>query len=137
MNRRRRQSVAHYLFKLFRIEGGPGPGAAQRKRRANDRGIAGPLHDHFGFCPGLCKAAARHLHSGFVHRLFEEQAILSHLIASRLAPIISTPHSSSTPESAKAIAKFKAVWPPTVGNKASGRSRLIIAETDSTVSGSM
>ena len=43
-------------------------------------------------------------------------------IASTPAPISSTPNWSSTPASAAAIARFSAVWPPSVGRRASGRS---------------
>jgi hypothetical protein len=41
-------------------------------------------------------------------------------MASRLAPIISTPCLSSTPICASASAVFSAVWPPMVGSSASG-----------------
>ena len=42
------------------------------------------------------------------------------LIASTEAPISSTPYFASVPFSASAIARFSAVWPPTVGRIASG-----------------
>ena len=40
-------------------------------------------------------------------------------IASKLAPIISTPYFSRTPFSCSAIAVLSAVWPPSVGSTAS------------------
>ena len=45
-------------------------------------------------------------------------------ITSALAPIISTPYFSSTPCRARSMARFSPVWPPRVGSRASGRSRL-------------
>ena len=58
-------------------------------------------------------------------------------IASASAPIISTPHSARTPERFSSIARLSAVCPPSVGSSASGFSFRMIAETESTVSGSM
>jgi len=58
-------------------------------------------------------------------------------IARALAPINSTPYRSSVPSLTSAIATFKAVWPPIVGNRASGFSRSITLRTQSGVSGSM
>ena len=52
------------------------------------------------------------------------------------APMSSTPYRSSTPLFASAIARFSAVWPPTVGSSASGRSRAMMASTMSGLSGS-
>ncbi len=43
-------------------------------------------------------------------------------MASGLAPISSTPPLASTPFSCSEIAVFRAVWPPRVGSRASGRS---------------
>ena len=43
-------------------------------------------------------------------------------MASREAPISSTPYFSSTPASARSSAQFSAVWPPMVGSSASGFS---------------
>ena len=57
-------------------------------------------------------------------------------IASILAPISSTPCSRSTPESCSATAQFSAVCPPSVGSRASGRSRSITLATTSGVTGS-
>ena len=58
-------------------------------------------------------------------------------IASRLAPISSTPKRSRVPFSARATARLRAVWPPMVGSKASGRSISITRATTSGVRGSM
>ena len=58
-------------------------------------------------------------------------------IASAFAPIISTPHSASTPDLARPVARLSAVCPPSVGRRASGRSLRMMAATESTVSGSM
>ena len=58
-------------------------------------------------------------------------------IASRLAPINSTPKRSKVPSSARATARLRAVCPPMVGSRASGRSRSITRATTSGVSGSM
>ena len=58
-------------------------------------------------------------------------------MASILAPMSSTPKRSSVPSSCSATARFSAVWPPTVGSSASGRSRSMILATNSGVSGSM
>src|SRR5213596_2326261 len=57
-------------------------------------------------------------------------------IAGSLAPISSTPKRSSVPSSASATARFSPVWPPSVGSRASGRSRSMIFATTSGVSGS-
>ncbi len=59
------------------------------------------------------------------------------LIARAFAPISSTPYFSSTPRSDSVIATLSAVWPPIVGNRASGRSRSITISTISGVTGSM
>ena len=57
-------------------------------------------------------------------------------IASMLAPISSTPNSSSTPRSASATAALSAVWPPRVASRASGRSCAMTFATNSGVIGS-
>ena len=51
------------------------------------------------------------------------------LVASSDAPISSTPCRASAPDSASATARLSAVWPPTVGSRASGFSRSMIAAT--------
>ena len=43
-------------------------------------------------------------------------------MASWLAPISSTPNRSSTPSRTRSSAQFRAVCPPMVGSRASGRS---------------
>ena len=53
------------------------------------------------------------------------------------APIISTSNFSSTPMSCSCIAQLSAVWPPSVGRIASGRSLSMILATTSGVIGSM
>ena len=58
-------------------------------------------------------------------------------IAGNLAPISSTLYSSKTPFLAKATAMFKAVCPPMVGSRASGRSLAITLATISGVKGSI
>ena len=58
------------------------------------------------------------------------------LMASALAPIISTPLASRTPRSKRAMARFRPVWPPRVGNRASGFSRSTMAVRVSASSGS-
>ena len=58
-------------------------------------------------------------------------------IVCRLAPISSTPYSSSTPLWASSTARFRLVWPPRVGSSASGRSFSMIFASASTFSGSM
>jgi hypothetical protein len=55
----------------------------------------------------------------------------------RFAPIISTPYFSSVPRSQRATARLSAVWPPTVGRSASGRSRAITCSSISGINGSM
>ena len=57
-------------------------------------------------------------------------------IASRLAPISSTPYFASTPMSSRASAVLRPVWPPMVGSSASGRSFSMILATISGVIGS-
>ncbi len=59
------------------------------------------------------------------------------LIASICAPMSSTPYFASVPFSCRATARFSAVWPPTVGSTASGRSAAMICAAISGVSGSM
>ncbi len=58
-------------------------------------------------------------------------------IAGNFAPINSTLYCCSTPFFAKVTAMLRAVCPPIVGNKASGRSLAITFSTNSGVSGSM
>ncbi len=58
-------------------------------------------------------------------------------ITTAFAPIISTPYLASTPCLSSAIAVFKPVWPPRVGNSASGRSLAMISSTTCQVIGSM
>ncbi len=58
-------------------------------------------------------------------------------IASRRAPIISTPKRSRTPIASTASAVLSAVWPPMVGSSASGRSTSMMRATISGVIGSM
>ena len=58
---------------------------------------------------------------------FSRSSALS--MASREAPIISTPYFSSTPCLARSSAQFSAVWPPMVGSSASGRSLAMIFST--------
>ena len=58
-------------------------------------------------------------------------------IASREAPISSTPYSASTPSRTRSRAQLSAVWPPMVGSNASGRSCSMMAATARQVTGSM
>ncbi len=58
-------------------------------------------------------------------------------MASRLAPISSTPYFSSTPWSARSSAQFSAVCPPMVGSSASGFSLAMIFSTVCQLIGSM
>ena len=53
------------------------------------------------------------------------------------APIISTLYFFRTPDLANSMARFRAVWPPSVGNKASGLSFSMIFSTYSGSKGSM
>ena len=56
--------------------------------------------------------------------------------ASTLAPRSVMPDSSNTPDSDSARVRLIPVWPPTVGSRASGRSRSMIFSTTSGTSGS-
>ena len=58
-------------------------------------------------------------------------------IASFDAPINSTLYFAKMPCLSKSNAQLSAVWPPIVGNKASGRSLAIIFSTTCQVTGSM
>lgn len=58
------------------------------------------------------------------------------LMASTLAPISSTPYLSSVPASCSEMAVLRAVWPPRVGSRVSGRSLAMIFSTYSGVIGS-
>ncbi len=58
-------------------------------------------------------------------------------IAAASAPISSTPKRSRVPSSCSAIATLRAVWPPSVGSSASGRSFSMIRVTGPGSSGSM
>ncbi len=58
-------------------------------------------------------------------------------MASRDAPISSTPYFSSTPWSARSSAQFSAVCPPIVGSSASGFSLAMIFSTVCQLIGSM
>ena len=57
-------------------------------------------------------------------------------MASALAPITSTPYWSRTPRSARVMVRLRAVWPPRVGSRASGRSRSMMAASTSGSNGS-
>ena len=59
------------------------------------------------------------------------------LMASALAPIISTPYLASTPCLSRSSAQLSAVCPPMVGRIADGRSRSMICSTACQVIGSM
>ena len=52
------------------------------------------------------------------------------------APISSTPSRSSTPASTSSMARLRAVWPPSVGSRASGCSRSMILVSTSMSRGS-
>ena len=58
-------------------------------------------------------------------------------MASRLAPMSSTPNLSSTPMSSRASEVLSPVCPPMVGRSASGRSFSMILATSSGVIGSI
>ncbi len=58
-------------------------------------------------------------------------------MARALAPISSTLCFLRVPSLASAMATFRAVWPPIVGNSASGFSRSMTLRTQSGVTGSM
>ena len=66
---------------------------------------------------------------------FSRSSALS--IASREAPISSTPNFSSTPSRARSSAQLSAVCPPIVGSSASGRSFSMMRATTCQVIGSM
>jgi hypothetical protein len=66
---------------------------------------------------------------------FSRSSALS--IASREAPIISTPNFSRIPSRARSSAQLSAVWPPMVGSSASGRSFSMMRATTCQVTGSM
>ena len=59
------------------------------------------------------------------------------VIASGVAPIISTPYFARMPFLSSSIERFRAVWPPRVGSRAEGRSAAMIFSRISTVSGSI
>ena len=74
---------------------------------------------------------ARHLEPDLLHRRAEELSVLG--LVDRLevrADQLRRRTSSSTPASARAIARFSAVWPPIVGSSASGFSRAMICSTE-------
>ena len=58
-------------------------------------------------------------------------------IAAGLAPIISTPYFARIPCLSSSMDRLSAVWPPSVGRRAEGRSASMIFSTIWTVSGSM
>ena len=58
-------------------------------------------------------------------------------MASKDAPIISTPYLARTPPLCSATAVLRAVWPPRVARMASGRSLAMTNSTNSGVIGSM
>ena len=58
-------------------------------------------------------------------------------IASAFAPISLTPWRSSAPLRTSSMAVLSAVWPPSVGRRASGFSAMMIFSTTSAVIGSM
>ena len=66
---------------------------------------------------------------------FERSSALS--MTSAFAPIISTPYFVKMPCLCRSIAVLRPVWPPSVGNSASGRSLAMIFSTTCQVIGSM
>ncbi len=59
------------------------------------------------------------------------------VMARAFAPMSSTWYFCSVPSLASAMATLRAVWPPIVGNNASGFSRSMTLRTQSGVTGSM
>ena len=102
------------------VVGDAGAGAAHRERRAHDDGIA-ELADRLLAVLERCgrRSCVATSPPTFATIALNCSRFSPRWIASKLAPIISTPYFSSTPFSCSAIAVLRAVWPPSVGSRAS------------------
>ena len=82
-------------------------------------------------------AALRHVEADLAHRVLEQLPILGDLDRlNRRADQLDVVLRRACRAAARSTARFSAVWPPTVGSSASGRSRSMIAASTSGVSGS-
>ena len=76
-------------------------------------------------------AALRHVEADLAHRVLEQQPILGDLDRlDRRADQLDVVLLERCRRSARSTARLSAVWPPTVGSSASGRSRSMIASSD-------
>ena len=110
--------------------------AAHREARSDDRrelralrGSHAPRR-RWSRCPDCGMRRSDSIH-GLAEELSRSSALL---IDSRSAPISWTSYLSSTPASARSIARLRAVCPPIVGSSASGRSISMICSTARTPS---
>jgi hypothetical protein len=77
VNRRRREPSAYDVFKFLWIVGSAAASASQCERRSDDGGVTRRRYDCLRFVPRFGEATARHFEPGFIHSLFEQQAIFS------------------------------------------------------------
>ena len=106
--------------------------AAHRERRAQDHRVADPgRRRHLGliarFFQRVRVARPRHGEADLLHRLLEQLAVLGLLDRLDLrADELDAVALRARPPCAASSARFSAVWPPSVGRSASGRSRSMI-----------
>ena len=121
------------LAELLDVVGDAAADAAQRERRPDDeRETRACSTSVQGFVERSCddRSAGTSRPISRIASLNSSRSSAT-LIASIDAPISLTLYFSRTPRSASSTARLSAVWPPTVGSIASGRSRAMIASTTS------
>ena len=126
------EAVGGEPLELLGGRGDAGALAAEDVGRADDDGQADALERPRGPRPGRVRDARGRARRGRSPVIASLNCSRSSAVAmaSALAPISSTPCASSTPASTSSIARLSAVWPPSVGSSASGRSRSMIAVED-------
>ena len=135
--RRLVEGPGHQRFELLGRVGDAAAGAAHGEARPDDGRDARVLHDPTGVLERAREPRERDLQPEPAHGLAEAVAIFR--LEDRLevrADQRRTPKRSSTPCSESSTARLSAVWPPSVGSTASGRSRSMIFSMVSTVMGS-
>ena len=112
--------------------------AAERERRADDRRQLdlAARERPLDLADRLDDRRPRHPQPGVLHRLAERLAVLGAVDRVVVGADQLDPEPLQVPSSCSALARLSAVWPPSVGSSASGRSRSRIRATFSGSSGS-
>ena len=130
MDRAQAEAARGDLAELLDVVGDAAADAAHRERRTDDRGKA-DVGDRRAAPRRASRTTALRGVSMPISVIASRNSRRSSatLIASTDAPISFTPYLSSVPFSASSTARLSAVWPPTVGSSASGRSRSMTCAT--------